>query len=239
MPTLELRGVALNYPNGGVGLLPTTLTVAAGERLSLLGPTGSGKSTLLRLIVGLETPTSGDILLDGVRINDVLPHRRGIALLPQKPAFYPHLTVAENLKLSFESTTSAFEQAVTTFKLEKLLPRRPHQLSGGQKQQAALARLFLRPAHTLLLDEPFTALDADLRFEFRRELHLMFEALDRTIMIVSHDPIDALALGRRFGVLGDGRVNFLGNADEFRRQYPGLADLASAPGQFFFGRPGS
>jgi len=229
MPHLVLNAVSLTYPNGGVGLHPTTLDVPDGDRLALFGATGSGKTTLLRLIVGLESPTSGDILLDGRRLNDVPPHERGIAFIAQKPALYPHLTVEENLKL----VTKVMAKAIALLKIEHLLKRLPHQLSGGERQRVVLARTVLKNAKVWLLDEPFAPLDPAFRLEFRKELHLLFESLDATIILVSHDPIDALALGRRLGVLGDGRLLRLGSAEELRG-HPGVTEAAATTGQFFF-----
>lgn len=230
MAALELRSLACNYPSGG-GLHETTFSLEAGERLVLLGPTGSGKSTLLRLIIGLETPSRGDILLDGRRLNKLPPHQRGIAFVPQRPALYPQMTIRENLAL----TGKAVDDAAGQLKIAHLLDRRPEGLSGGEKQRVALAKALLRKARLWLLDEPFAPLDPVFRAEFRAELLLILKSSAATIILVSHDPNDALALGRLVGVLDDGRLLQLGTPEELQAR-PGNRFVEAVTGQFPFGR---
>jgi multiple sugar transport system ATP-binding protein len=227
-PRLELRDLALLHPGGG-GLHPTSLVLAAGERLVLLGPTGSGKSTLLRLIAGLDTPQSGDVFIDGRRVTDAAPHQRGIAFVPQRPALYPHVTVAENLRL----TGPDIATAAAALKIEHLLDRRPEGLSGGEKQRVALAKAQLRQAAVWLLDEPFAPLDPVFRAEFREELLLLLKSLAATIIFVSHDPNDALALGRLVGVLDAGRLIQLGTPEDLAAR-PGNRFVEAVTGQFPF-----
>ena len=259
---LTLRNLSKTFANGVTALHPTDLTVEAGERLVLLGPSGSGKSTLLRLIVGLDEPTTGEVWRDGVRIDGLPPHKRGVAFLTQRPALYPHLTVAGNLdavgwnpsplgergrgegesglKAESPSPPTPLRQgregqadAIDLLRLSLLLDRYPHQLSGGEKQRVALAKLLLRRCPVWLLDEPFAGLDPPFRAEFRHDLHLLSARANATIILVSHDPIDASALGRRLGVLGAGVLRQLGTPEELRTR-PGNRFVAFALGQFCF-----
>lgn len=223
---LRVHGLTKTYPGGVVGLRPTDLTVAGGERLVLLGPSGSGKSTLLRLIQGLETADGGEVWVDGRRVDGLPPHRRGVALLPQRVALYPHLTVGQNLKVSRETGASAAALASVsrlTESITPLLSRYPHQLSGGERQRVALAKLLRLNRPVWLLDEPFSGLDPMFRSEFRHDLLLFAASAGATILLVTHDPIDALAVGQRIGVLADGILQQIGTPDELR----------SAPGHRF------
>ena len=160
----------------------------------------------MRLVAGLEDPDAGEVHISGQRVDGLPPHRRGVALLPQRPALYPHLTVAQNLQ-AVRGT-----QSLDLLQLGPLLHRYPHELSGGERQRVALAKLLARGAGVWLLDEPFSNLDPVFRSDFRRDLHLLLDRFAATIILVTHDPIDALALGRRVGVLGDGRLQQLGTA---------------------------
>jgi multiple sugar transport system ATP-binding protein len=214
MSTLTLQSVSKTYPGGVVGLKPFSLTLPLGERLVLLGPSGSGKSTLLRLIAGLEEPDSGEIHWDDRRIDQLPPHKRGVGLLPQKPALYPHLTVEENLNLGLGAVPSQF--AVETLELSHLLSRKPDQLSGGEKQRVALARLLIRQSRLWLLDEPFSALDPVFRSEFRQVLHLLLDQTGATMILVTHDPADVGVLGQRIGVMDQGELQQIGTVEELR-----------------------
>jgi ABC-type Fe3+/spermidine/putrescine transport system ATPase subunit len=208
---LSIRGLTkLHAPN--TGLQPFDLDVPEGDRLVLLGPSGSGKSTLVRLIAGLEQPDAGELVLNGKRLLGVPPHERGVAFVPQRPALYPHLRLREQISLKDDP-----------FGLGPLGERYPHQLSGGEKQRAVLVRALTRQAALFVFDEPFTPLDPVLRAEIRHDLHLLLEHQAATMILVTHDPIDALALGRRVGVLGDGRLQQLGTP----------RDLADRPGNRF------
>ncbi len=229
---LSVHGLTKTYPGGVVGLRPTDLTVARGERLVLLGPSGSGKSTLLRLIQGLESADGGEVWVDGRRVDGLPPHRRGVALLPQRVALYPHLTVAGNLAAGRERERPEDSKSPVAhapgspeelFRLTPLLSRYPHQLSGGERQRVALAKLLRLNRPLWLLDEPFSGLDPMFRAEFRHDLLLFAASAGATILLVTHDPIDALAIGQRIGVLADGILRQVGTADELR----------SAPGHRF------
>jgi ABC-type sugar transport system ATPase subunit len=219
---LRVHGLTKTYPGGVVGLRPTDLTVARGERVVLLGPSGSGKSTLLRLIQGLESADGGEVWVDGRRVDGLPPHRRGVALLPQRVALYPHLTVGQNLE-AVQSPGTAVPGLSDLLQLPPLLLRYPHQLSGGERQRVALAKLLRLNRPVWLLDEPFSGLDPMFRSEFRHDLLLFAASAGATILLVTHDPIDALAIGQRIGVLADGILRQVGTPDELR----------SAPGHRF------
>lgn len=210
---------------GGAGVGPITLSLERQDRFVFLGPSGAGKTTLLRLIAGLEEADSGRVVFDGRDVTHTPPHRRGVAYLPQRPALYPHLRVREQL----DGPTPAVE----LLKLAPLLDRYPHELSGGEKQRTALARIASRNCPLWLLDEPFAPLDPVLRADFRHDLHLLAASSAATMLIVSHDPIDALALGRRVGVLGDGALQQVGTPDDLYAR-PGTRFAAAALGQMCF-----
>jgi multiple sugar transport system ATP-binding protein len=225
MVSVTLDGVSKTFPGGVVGLRSTDLRVEAGERLALLGPSGSGKSTLLRLIAGLEDADTGAIHVGGARMERVPPHRRGVAYLPQRVALYPQLTVEQNLAVA-----ANHHEFLELLRLAPLLHRFPHELSGGERQRVALGKLLARDVGVWLLDEPFSGLDPVFRSEFRHDLHLLLDRCKATMLIVTHDPIDALALGRRVGVLGEGRLRQLGTAEELR-DHPGNRFVAFCLGR--------
>jgi ABC-type sugar transport system ATPase subunit len=228
VPTLKLVQLQKRFSSTS-GLHSLDLEIPEGEHLALLGPSGSGKSTLLRLIAGLEEPDSGRIFWGEQELTKLPPHRRGVAFLPQRVALYPHLTVREHLN-SLVCDSRLNDSLVN---IAHLLDRFPHQLSGGEKQRVSLARLLARQAAVWLLDEPFAALDPIFRSEIRHNLHLLLGQLPTTMLLVTHDPIDALALGRRIGVLGDGRLQQLGTAEELAR-HPNNRFVAHTLGRFCF-----
>ena len=207
---LSLRNITKRF--GPAGINNVSFDVAAGECVALLGPSGAGKTTLLRLIAGLDTPDSGEIWLNGKNAHGVPPHERGVAYLPQRVPLYPHLTVARNLR----EASPNIDPVVGKLKLGPLLDKKPEQLSGGERQRVGLAKVLLQNRPVWLLDEPFTSLDSMFRAEFRQELHLFARQCAATMVLVSHDPIDALALGQRIGVLAEGFLQQLGTAEELR-----------------------
>ena len=229
---LTLRHLSKTFANGVTALHPTDLTVEAGERLVLLGPSGSGKSTLLRLLIGLETPDAGEISVGGVRVDRLPPHKRGIAFVPQRPALYPQLTVQRNLEtIATRAQLTLAAPTIELLRVDPLLKRYPHELSGGEAQRVVLCKLLLRKVGIWLLDEPFSALDPPFRAEFRQELHLLLGRSAVTMLFVTHDPADAWSLGRRVGIMGEGALQSVGTADELRL-LPPTVFAASALGGF-------
>jgi multiple sugar transport system ATP-binding protein len=213
---IELHDVTKYYQSDLPAARSLNLSVARSEWLVLLGPSGGGKTTTLRLIAGLERPSSGTIVLDGNVVNDTPPHRRNVAMMFQRPALYPNRNVLSNLlfsnKLRRRDSGAADETACTIARdlgLEALLNRYPGELSGGEQQRLALGRTLVRQAAVLLLDEPLSNLDAPLRLEIRRELHLLRTRRVATIVLVTHDPTEAMALGDRIAVLDGGTLRQL------------------------------
>ncbi len=219
MSRIRLQILAKQYPESQAGLFGTSISIEAGERLAIIGPSGSGKTTLLRLIAGLETPDSGGIFLNDVFCNSVAPHRRDVAMIAQRPALFPHLSVKGNLECALPKPgkrTVSWDDAVDLLKVSSLLNRMPAELSGGEKQRVAWGKLLLGNRSIWLLDEPFSQLDLIFLQEFRHDLHLLLARSTATIVIVTHNPEDALALGQRIGVLDSGSLLQLGSAEELR-----------------------
>jgi multiple sugar transport system ATP-binding protein len=216
MSEIGLEHLTKIYPTGVTALRDVSLTVRDGELLALMGPSGCGKTTLLRVIAGLEQPTAGNIRIDGQVANCLPPYRRDLAMVFQKPALYPHLNVRQNLgfgvRIHSDSAghySQRLEEVARLLQLEELLERFPYHLSGGQQQRVALARAILRRPQAFLLDEPLSNLDARLRIEMRRELHLLHRHLRATMIYVTHDQAEALTLGDRVAVLDAGVVQQL------------------------------
>jgi len=246
VPQIILRQLGKIYPNGSVGLGPIDLSITHNECFVLFGPSGSGKTTLLRLIAGLETPTSGQLEIDGVRSETKPPHQRGISFVTQRPALYPHLDVAENLAISlrFEQANGSgngkvheaeiqqrISHAAEILGLGAYLKRQVHELSGGEQRRVVLGRAIVAQRNIWLLDEPFSQLDSPLRDRLCGELHLLRRRLGLTIIHVTHDPNEAIALADRVGVLSEGRLLQAGNPEEVLSR-PGNRTVA-----FCFGWP--
>jgi ABC-type sugar transport system ATPase subunit len=199
------------------------LDVCAGELLAVVGPSGCGKTTLLRLIAGLEEPARGSIAIAGREQRGIPPGDRDVAMVFQNLALYPHMTVARNLSFGLElrrlpaSEISARVASVAALLgITGCLPRRPAELSGGQRQRVAIGRALVRQPKILLLDEPFANLDAPLRRELRRELLRLHRELQLTVLLVTHDQPEALALGQRVAVMNSGRLEQVAAPDELR-----------------------
>jgi len=182
-----------------------------------VGPSGCGKSTLLRIISGLEQATSGDTVFDEEVVNDHTPFERGVAMVFQSYALYPHMTVAENLgfplklaKADPQEIAAKVKAAADILQLGPLLDRKPDQLSGGQKQRVAMGRTIVRSPRIFLFDEPLSNLDADLRIEMRLEIEKLHKRLDATMIYVTHDQVEAMTLADRIVVLRDGSVEQMG-----------------------------
>ncbi|MGL4421062.1 MAG: ABC transporter ATP-binding protein [Gemmataceae bacterium] len=222
--TLTVDTLSFTHPGGRPALSEVSLSVPPGERLVVLGPSGSGKTTLLRVLAGLATPQTGSICWGETNWARLAPAQRPIAFITQRAALYPQLRLREQLSP---------EAAWDLLQLRPLAERYPHELSGGEQQRAALARFTERPAGLWLLDEPFAALDPAFRSEFRDILHLLLKASAATMILVSHDPNDALALGHRVGVMDCGRLVQLGTPDELAT-HPHNRFVAVALGQYYY-----
>ena len=197
------------------------LEVAEGEFCVFVGPSGCGKSTLLRMIAGLEDVTCGDVNLDGVRINDLAPAKREIAMVFQTYALYPHLTVRDNMGLALKQAgepraaiDAAIKRASGMLELDPYLDRRPAELSGGQRQRVAIGRAIVRRPKLFLFDEPLSNLDAALRVATRIEIARLHRELGATMVYVTHDQIEAMTLADKIVVLRAGKVEQVGSPME-------------------------
>ncbi len=224
MATIELRGITKSF-NGTEIIKGVDLTLHDRELTVFVGPSGCGKSTLLRLIAGLEEISSGELLLDGRRINDVPPAKRDLALVFQSYALYPHMTVAENMSFALKlAGVSKAErdrkvaEAARILTLEDLLERRPKDLSGGQRQRVAIGRAIVRSPKVFLFDEPLSNLDAALRVRMRLELSKLHRDLRATMVYVTHDQVEAMTMADRIVVLRAGRVEQVGSPMELYRR---------------------
>ncbi|MBP6737610.1 MAG: ABC transporter ATP-binding protein, partial [Rhodobacteraceae bacterium] len=196
MAKIELKNVKKSY--GAVDVIKgIDLTINKGEFMVFVGPSGCGKSTLLRLISGLEEITTGDMLFDGERVNNVIPSQRGIAMVFQSYALYPHMTVYDNMafgmklaKASPEAMKKRVMEAAKLLQIDHLLDRLPKQLSGGQRQRVAIGRAIVRDPRVFLFDEPLSNLDAALRVQTRLEIAKLHHSMDQVTMIyVTHDQV--------------------------------------------------
>jgi multiple sugar transport system ATP-binding protein len=195
-----------------------SLEIQDREFVVFVGPSGCGKSTLLRLIAGLEEITAGDVLIDGARANDVPPARRGLAMVFQSYALYPHMTVADNMAFSLrlagasrEERAHKVREAARILQLEPLLERKPRELSGGQRQRVAIGRAIVRNPKVFLFDEPLSNLDAGLRMQMRVELTRLHDELQATMIYVTHDQIEAMTMADKIVVLQAGVVEQVGS----------------------------
>lgn len=190
--------------------------IREGERLILLGPSGCGKSTTLRMIAGLEEITSGNLYMDGKRVNDVPSGHRNVAMVFQNYALYPHMTVKQNIiyalkvqKLSKDEIKRRLDAALDMLQLKEYENRLPKDLSGGQRQRVALARAVVKNADYFLLDEPLSNLDAQLRVSARKELLKIHEMFKQTMVYVTHDQVEAMTFGERIALLYEGRLQMI------------------------------
>ena len=222
--TLALDGIGVTL-DGSPIVEGIALEVASGERLALLGPSGSGKSTVLRVIAGLQPPSAGRVLLDGTDVTHVPPHRRGIGLVFQDAALFPHRDVAGNVGfgpqvagLPGSERDARVAEALELVGLSGTGRRDVTTLSGGEAQRVALARALAPRPEVLLLDEPLGALDGPLRQRLQDDLRALFERLSLTVVHVTHDVGEAFALGDRVGVLREGRLAQVARPDELWSQ---------------------
>jgi len=247
MGQVTLRGIRKSY--GKVNIINgIDLDVRDGEFLVFVGPSGCGKSTTLRMIAGLEDISGGDLLIDGVRANELRPADRGAAMVFQSYALYPHMTVAENmgfsLKMAGVGRAQRDEQvarAADILRITELLGRFPKELSGGQRQRVAIGRAIVRKPKVFLFDEPLSNLDAALRVNMRIELSRLHKELGTTMIYVTHDQVEAMTMGDRIAVFNKGHVEQLGAPMELynRPANQFVATFLGAPRINLVERPGA
>ena len=222
MAVVETRNLTKVFKEGHLGAVNNvSLETREGEFLVFLGPSGSGKTTLLRMIAGLENPTSGEILIGGKVVNNLSPRDRRIAMVFQSYALYPHLSVYKNIAFPLKAQNVPRDQhqkkvewAAALLGIGALLDRKPRELSGGERQRVALARAIVREPAVFLLDEPLSNLDAKLRASAREELERFHRSVGTTSIYVTHDQVEAMAMGDRILVLNKGHVHQLGTPTE-------------------------
>ena len=197
------------------------LDIAEGEFITMLGPSGSGKTTCLMMLAGFETPTNGEIYLDGNAISSIPPHKRGIGMVFQNYALFPHMTVYENLafplrvrKIPKDEADKKIDKALSMVSLQGFAQRMPGQLSGGQQQRVAVARSLVFDPQLVLMDEPLGALDKNLRESMQYEIKHIHESIGVTVVYVTHDQSEALTMSNRIAVFNDGKVQQLSSPDE-------------------------
>ena len=197
------------------------LNIDPGEFVVFVGPSGCGKSTLLRMIAGLEPISGGDLIIDGARMNEVPAAKRGIAMVFQSYALYPHMSVYQNLAFGLETARvpkreieERVQRAAGILRIEPLLKRKPRQLSGGQRQRVAIGRAIVREPRIFLFDEPLSNLDAELRVQMRVEIAKLHNDLGNTMIYVTHDQTEAMTLADKIVVLRDGKIEQVGTPRE-------------------------
>src|SRR5687767_7419957 len=226
MAEIQMKNIVKRYGDGFPAVNDVSIDVDDGEFLILVGPSGCGKSTLLRMIVGLEDITSGDMIIDGDKVNDVAPRERNLAMVFQNYALYPHLSVYENIafplrlskKFSDEEIDRKVREASKTLELDEHLERKPGNLSGGQRQRVAMGRAIVRDAKAFLFDEPLSNLDAKLRGQMRTEISRLQKRMGITTVYVTHDQTEAMTLGDRVAVLKRGILQQLATPRELYEQ---------------------
>jgi len=216
MASVRLRDIRKRYGDNEV-IKGIDLDIEDGQFVVFVGPSGCGKSTLLRMIAGLEDISAGTLELGGVPSNTVEPSRRGIAMVFQSYALYPHMTVAENMgfalklaKVAKDEIRERVGRAAAILQIEHLLERKPKALSGGQRQRVAIGRAIVRKPEVFLFDEPLSNLDAALRAQTRVELARLHRELQATMIYVTHDQVEAMTLGQRIVVFNGGRIEQVG-----------------------------
>jgi len=216
MTGITLKGLTKSYGTAHV-IKGVDIQIEEGEFCVFVGPSGCGKSTLLRMIAGLEDISGGDLTIGGTRVNDLPPSERGVAMVFQSYAIFPHMTVRENVAFgltiagaSKEEKGAKVAEAARILQMEHLLDRRPSQLSGGQRQRVAIGRAIVRKPKVFLFDEPLSNLDAALRMDMRMEIGKLHHQLGATMIYVTHDQVEAMTLADKIVVLKEGRVMQIG-----------------------------
>jgi multiple sugar transport system ATP-binding protein len=243
--TLELKSVRKAF--GATPVLDdVSLTVESREFIAFLGPSGSGKSTLLRIIAGLESADAGEVILDGRRIDTLPPGDRGVAMVFQHYALYPHMTVRENMAFGLRNAHVPKDEidrrigdAARVLEIEPLLERKPAEMSGGQRQRVAIGRALVKEPALFLLDEPLSNLDAALRLRTRVELAQLKQRVDAAVIMVTHDQAEAMTLADRIVVMNDRKIQQVGPpleiysrpANIFVAQFVGSPAMTLVPAQ--------
>ena len=225
MANLKLQAVTKSYDGKNQIIQSIDLDVADGEFIVMVGPSGCGKSTLLRMVAGLERTTSGDIYINDQRVTELEPKDRGIAMVFQNYALYPHMTVFDNMAYGLKirgfgkaQILARVEEAARILELGPLLKRKPRELSGGQRQRVAMGRAIVREPAVFLFDEPLSNLDAKLRVHKRLELQQLHRRLRTTSLYVTHDQVEAMTLAERVIVMNKGIAEQIGTPSEVYRR---------------------
>src|SRR5688500_6802510 len=250
LPSLELSGVRKTFGSTPV-LDDISLSLEAREFIAFLGPSGSGKSTLLRIIAGLESADAGEVRLEGERIDQLPPGRRGVAMVFQHYALYPHMTVRENMAFGLRNAGMAKDEiesrvaeAARVLEVEEQLDKKPGELAGGQRQRVAIGRAIVKQPKLFLLDEPLSNLDAALRMRTRVELAQLRQKVDAAVIMVTHDQAEAMTLADRIIVMNDRRIQQIGPpmeiyerpANIFVAQFVGSPAMTLIPAELVEGR---
>ena len=229
MATVSLKGIKKVYNNNVTAVHKFDLEIADKEFIVLVGPSGCGKSTTLRMVAGLEDISEGELLIDGVRMNDVSPKDRDIAMVFQSYALYPHMTVYENMAFSLRLRKDLKQmgksererlidqkvrEAAEILDITTYLERKPKELSGGQRQRVAIGRAIVRNPRVFLMDEPLSNLDAKLRNQMRAEIIKLRQRIDTTFVYVTHDQTEAMTLGDRIVIMKDGYIQQIGTPQQ-------------------------
>jgi multiple sugar transport system ATP-binding protein len=240
---IVLEKITKAFPDGTLAVQELNLEIADGEFVILVGPSGCGKSTTLNMIAGLEDITSGELRIDGQRVNDKAPRDRDIAMVFQSYALYPNMTVRENMafplklaKLSKEEIDRKVDEAAKVLELTALLDRKPANLSGGQRQRVAMGRAIVRSPKAFLMDEPLSNLDAKLRVQMRTVVSRLQKRLGTTTVYVTHDQTEAMTLGDRVVIMRAGAVQQVGEPQELYDHPNNLfvAGFIGSPSMNFF-----
>jgi multiple sugar transport system ATP-binding protein len=220
VPAIELRHVSKMFGTY-TACSDVNLAIGEGEFVTLLGASGCGKTTTLNMVAGLEDASSGDILMNGKRVNELSPVERDVAMVFQNYALYPHMTVARNIGFTLkmrglppQKVRERVENVAAALELSAMLDRLPSQLSGGQQQRVAIGRALVREPKVFLFDEPFSNLDAGLRVRMRAEVKELHQRLGVTSIFVTHDQEEAMAISDRIAVMNQGRIEQLGTPEE-------------------------
>ena len=238
MASVQLKAISKQYDDGQCVVKGIDLDIADGEFIVFVGPSGCGKSTLLRMIAGLEDISGGELRIGGKRANETPPAQRGLAMVFQSYALYPHMTVFDNMAFALKlagvkgaALKEAVGRAAAILQIAHLLERKPKELSGGQRQRVAIGRAIVRKPKVFLFDEPLSNLDASLRVQMRVELSRLHRELGSTMIYVTHDQVEAMTLGQRIVVINEGRIEQAGTPHQLYNQ-PGnlfVAGFLGAP----------